>query len=64
MQILKAFWCQMINGKQTLDESYTTKYQKHFAFSYGYKLLVLMISLVSLISHIKVKMQFTTLLIV
>ena len=27
------------NGKQHLNESYTNKYQKHVACSYGYKLL-------------------------
>ena len=27
------------NGKQNLDESYTNKYQKHVACSYGYKLV-------------------------
>ena len=26
-------------GKQNLDENYTNKYQKHIAFSYGYKLV-------------------------
>ena len=25
------------NGKQNPSESYTNKYQKHVAFSYGYK---------------------------
>ena len=28
------------NGKQNPNESYTSKYQKHVACSYGYKLLV------------------------
>ena len=27
------------NGKQNPNESYTIKYQKHVAFSYGYKLI-------------------------
>ena len=27
------------NGKQNPDDSYTNKYQKHAAFSYGYKLV-------------------------
>ena len=27
------------NGKQNLEESYTKKYQKHIACSYGYKLV-------------------------
>ena len=27
------------NGKQNLEESYRNKYQKHFAWSYGYKLV-------------------------
>ena len=37
------------NGAQNPNESYTVKYQKHVAFSYGYKLgCVLMISLESL----------------
>ena len=27
------------NGKQNLNESYTNKYQKHVACSYGYKLV-------------------------
>ena len=27
------------NGKQNSNGSYTNKYQKHIAFSYGYKLL-------------------------
>ena len=27
------------NGKQNPDESYTNKYQKHFACSHGYKLV-------------------------
>ena len=27
------------NGKQNPNESYTNKYQKHVAFSYGYKLV-------------------------
>ena len=27
------------NGKQNPDESYTNKYQKHAAYSYGYKLV-------------------------
>ena len=27
------------NGKKNLDESHTNKYQKHVAFSYGYKLV-------------------------
>ena len=26
------------NGKQNLEKSYTNKYQKHFAWSYSYKL--------------------------
>ena len=27
------------NGKQNADESFTSKYQKHVACSYGYKLV-------------------------
>ena len=27
------------NGKQNLEEGYRNKYQKHFAWSYGYKLV-------------------------
>ena len=27
------------NGKQNSEESYTNKYQKHIACSYGYKLV-------------------------
>ena len=27
------------NGKQNLDDSYTNKYKKHVAYSYGYKLV-------------------------
>ena len=27
------------NGKQNLNKSYTSKYQKHVAYSYGYKLV-------------------------
>ena len=27
------------NGKQNLEESYRNKYQNHFAWSYGYKLV-------------------------
>ena len=27
------------NGKQNLNESYTSKYQKHVSCSYGYKLV-------------------------
>ena len=27
------------NGKQNPNKSYTSKYQKHFACSYGYKLV-------------------------
>ena len=27
------------NGKQNLEESYTNKYQRHIAYSYGYKLV-------------------------
>ena len=27
------------NGKQNLNQSYTSKYQKHVAYSYGYKLV-------------------------
>ena len=27
------------NRKQNLNESYTNKYQKHVAFSYGYKIV-------------------------
>ena len=38
------------NGKQNPDESHTNKYQKH-ARSYGYKLCVLTINIVSLLSH-------------
>ena len=27
------------NGKQNREESYTNKYQKHFTYNYGYKLV-------------------------
>ena len=33
------------NGKQNLNDSYTNKYQKHVACSYGYKLVCLMTNL-------------------
>ena len=49
------------NVKQNPNESYGRKYQKHVACHYGYKLII---SLVSFLSHIKVKMVFTTLLLV
>ena len=39
------------NGKQIPEKSYTNKSQEHVACSYGYKLYVLMIGLVSLLSH-------------
>ena len=52
------------NGKQIPEKSYTNKYQEHVACSYGYKLYLLMIGLVSLLSHTQVKMPFTILLIV
>ena len=35
--------------KQNLEESYTSKYQKHIGCSYGYKLVCFVISLVSLL---------------
>ena len=38
------------NGSQNLEDSHTNNYQKHIAFSYRYK-LVLMIRLVSLLRH-------------
>ena len=39
------------NGKQNPEESYTNKYQKHIACSYGYKLVYINDSLVSLLRH-------------
>ena len=39
------------NGKQNMNESYTNKYQKHVACSYGYKFYVVMIHLVSLLNY-------------
>ena len=36
MQISKAFQCHEDNGKQNPNQSYTNKYQKHLACSYGY----------------------------
>ena len=38
MRILKVFMVPEDNGKQNSHESYTSKYQKHVACSYGYKL--------------------------
>ena len=38
MRILKVFVVPEDNGKQNSHESYTSKYQKHVACSYGYKL--------------------------
>ena len=52
------------NGKQNPKESYTDKYQKHITCSYGYKLLVLMISLVRFLKYTYVKRLFTILLII
>ena len=49
------------NGRQNPEESYKNKYQKHICSQYQY---VLMIRLVSLSKHTKVKMLFTILLIV
>ena len=39
MQIFESILVPEDNGKQNPDESYTRKYQKHIACSYGYKLL-------------------------
>ena len=41
------------NEKKNSNESYTNKYQKHVACSYGYKLVCVdsMINLVSLLNH-------------
>ena len=39
------------NGKENPEGSYTKKYQKHIACSYGYKLVCVMIRLVSLLRH-------------
>ena len=41
----------IIYENQNLDEFYTTKYQKHVAFSYGYKLVCADEKLVILLSH-------------
>ena len=38
MQIFKSILVSEINGKQNPEESYTKKYKKHVACSYGYKL--------------------------
>ena len=52
------------NGKENPNESYMNKYEKYIACSYSYKLDVLMKTLVKLLKHTQVKMQFTMLLIV
>ena len=39
------------NGKQNPNEFYTSKYQKHVACSYGYKLVCIGENLVSLLNH-------------
>ena len=52
------------NGKQNPNESCTNKYKKRVACSYDYKLFilyVLMINLISFLNHIDAKMLFTTL---
>ena len=53
------------NGNQNPTQSYTNKYHKHAACSYAViKKYVLMINLVSLLSHTYVKIRFAILLIV
>ena len=39
------------DGKQNRNESYTNKHQKHVSCSYGYKLVLLRINLLSLLNH-------------
>ena len=53
--IYSDFECILVledNGKQNPEDSYTNKYQKNIACSYGYNLNVLMIDLVILLRHI------------
>ena len=52
------------DNRKNPDKSYTNKYQKHVACSYGYELVCVDDSLVSLLSHTWVKMLVTILLIV
>ena len=52
------------NRKQNTEEPSTNSYQKHIACSYGYKLVLSMINLVSLLKHTLEKMQPTISLIV
>ena len=52
------------NGKQNTEESYTNKYLKNIACSYGYKFLCVDDKFSKLLKHTYVKMQFTILLVV
>ena len=52
------------NGKQNLKESYTNKYQKHIAGSYGYKLVYVDDKFSKSFKIYLAKMQFTILLII
>ena len=40
------------NRNQNPNESYTIKYQKHFACSHGYKLVCFVINSIKLLNHI------------
>ena len=51
MQIFESILAPEGNKKQIPEESYRNKYQKHIACNYGYKLVLLMIILVSLLKH-------------
>ena len=57
------FYCQK-NGKQKQGESYTSKYQKHAACSYTYKLVYTDDKFRPLLSHTYAKMLLKALLIV
>ena len=46
------------NGKQNPNESYTNKYQKHVACSWGYKLVCVYDNFSNLLNHTQAKMLF------
>ena len=50
--------------KKNPVECYNNKYKKYVVCSFGYKLLLLIIRLVSLLNHSNMKMLFTTLSVV
>ena len=52
------------NGKQNQKESYTNKYHKQIACSYGQILVCFDDKLVSLLRYTQTKMQFEVLLII